>query len=84
MKKSAMEEIRQIALKYENDLTGAAGEFNIPPTNKITVDINTVFAAVDDYDTMHKICFALEGVITDLHKVVNDTEAQLKQFLSDG
>lgn len=84
MKKSAMEEIRQIALKYENDLTGAAGAFEVPPTNKITVDINTVFAAVDEYDTMHKICFALEGVIKDLHKVVNDTQEQLQQFLSDG
>jgi hypothetical protein len=62
----AMEHIRQAALAYENAHTGAAGVYDIPPTNKISIDVNTVFAAMEDYDIMCKVVFALEKLARDL------------------
>lgn len=57
-----MEEIRQIALQYEKSVPLATDEYSIPPTNKVLVNINTLFAAIEDYDIMCKVVFALEKV----------------------
>ena len=57
-----MEEIRQIALQYEKSVPLATDEYSIPPTNKVLININTLFAAIEDYDIMCKVVFALEKV----------------------
>ncbi len=55
-----MEEMRQIALQYEKSVPLATDEYSIPPTNKVLININTLFAAIEDYDVMCKMVFALE------------------------
>jgi hypothetical protein len=57
-----MEEMRQIALQYEKSVPLATDEYSIPPTNKVMININTLFAAIEDYDIMCKVVFALEKV----------------------
>lgn len=57
-----MEEMRQIALQYEKSVPLATDEYSIPPMNKVMVNINTLFAAIEDYDIMCKVVFALEKV----------------------
>jgi len=57
-----MEEMRQIALQYEKSVPLATDEYSIPPTNKVLININTLFAAIEDYDIMCKVVFALEKV----------------------
>lgn len=68
-----MEEMRQIALQYEKSVPLATDEYSIPPTNKVAVNINTLFAAIEDYDIMCKVVFALEKVAQDRRaSMIND------------
>lgn len=68
-----MEEMRQIALRYERNAAQhlTPDEFSLPPTNKVMVNVNTLFAALEDYDIMCKIVFALDRVTKELRCSLN-------------
>mgnify|MGYP003318015886 CR=1 FL=1 len=67
----AIEDLRQAALKYENDLSGAVGETLVPATNKIMVSVDTIFAAVEEYDIQSKVIFAMTKLAKDMREEID-------------
>ena len=72
----AIEDLRQAALKYENDMAGGACESLVPPTNKVVVSVDTIFAAVEDFDVQSKVIFAMTKLAKDMREQIDNDIAE--------